>query len=180
MAEQTLSGVSAALATGADLILRRDVRQLGELIADDDTAVASGSVAAHPTVALALLEASGIVEAAAGAGERYSAEDLANLAAITSGSPGYAGKELLVGLVCDIAFWVLKKRRNPGLSQKDVAGVPEAYEMLDHLRDGKRIFPFQETKDAAHIKVVPLGYRDDSENRTVFKARRLFGNRGND
>lgn len=172
----TVNSASAAYATGSDLVTSRDYRQVGDFLKDDNTRPAtSGDVAGDAIVGVALKWASGQVEAAATVGQRYAHGELTALA-----GSGTVGGELLKGLVCDLAFWYLAKRRKPSLRQDDVAGVPEAYELLDRLRAGERVFPFSETQDAGLADVVALDRADNPVTEAEplsTRAVRFFGHR---
>lgn len=172
----TVNSASSAYASGTDLVEARDWRAVGDLIKDDNTRPASsGAVAVATIVTTALKNASGQIEMAATAGARYQPEDLSALAAGST-----VGGAALKGLTCDLAFWWLSKRRKPGARPEDVAGVPEALDCLDRLRNGERIFPFTETQEAGLADVVALeeglDVREAAEPLSE-RASRFFGSR---
>jgi len=121
----------AAYATVEDLTLRFDERLLAELASD--TGEPAQDIAGSARIAAALEEASGQVEAAALAGKRYTAEDLA---ALTGNA-----RALLVGLVCDLAMSRLLRVRGQSAASEQAERLRErAEQYLDALARGERIF----------------------------------------
>jgi phage gp36-like protein len=160
-----------AYATATDLIAYHDVRQIGDWCEDGGAILSPANIATDPNVATALLRASGEVEMACFAGGRYAPTDLQALTG--------ASQAALKGLVCDLAFWHLGKRRIPDPSK--IAGYKEAREMLDALREGKLIFGLQEVADAGVMDEIDI--KLDSEGRLQRPsdiADRLFGQRMDD
>jgi hypothetical protein len=158
-------------AGAADLLNAYDARQVGDFVKDDNTRASASALLTDGIVDAALLRASGDVEMAALAREAYTAEELAALEG--------AALAALKGLVCDIAFWHLKKRRQRGLKLSDVSG--DAAEQLERLRKGELIFPVPDKDAAAGMHATPFNDlsdpRDGNYGRTVQYARRFFGRR---
>lgn len=171
MPQTPLTGSTPYL-TAARMWLYRDERPVRELLLDDDTmateadAEDSGTDAGAILLA-ALVGASGEVEEYAMVGGRYLPADLA---ALTGNAKGR-----LEGLVADLAYWRLAKRRWPKLTEDEVAGVAEAKAALKRLADGETIFGTVEAVDASVPKTATLDPGDD--RRTVRYAGRFFGNR---
>lgn len=171
---QTPNTTATPYASGSDLVIKRDWRTVGDLITDDDTRPANAAaVAASSVVADAMLTASGEIESSCYYGGRYSTADLTALTG--------AGQALLKQICCDLAFWILKKRRSPSVNPDQVSGAMEAFEKLDKLRLGEKIFPFTETADASlgesHQAIDP----NSTTNPPISSiARRYFGGRSND
>ena len=114
-----------------------------------------------------LLAASGELESAALVGRRYAAADLAGLAG--------AGLSRLQKVVADLAFWSLVQRRQPaGGDPKTCPGAVQALEELDRLRNGERIFSFDESAGAGLPSVSQLGV-DRHAVPLVEAAWRYFG-----
>jgi len=189
-----------AYATGADMVASRDYRQIADLLTEPSTRTAQASppstaaevetyfTTSNATGYRALRWASGQIEAAVTIGGRYLPEDLQELSEAQviptpQGGDGsttayMVGRDLLVGLTCDLAFWWLCKRRKPGIKAEDVAGASEALDMLDMMRRGDRIFPIQETQEAALPEVVTTidgVLIEDSAEPVSLRADRFFG-----
>lgn len=159
---------SVAYASAADLLNAHDAEKIGDYARDDGTRLTPGAILTSTVVAAALLRSSGEVESACVAGERYTPSDLA---ALTGASQAH-----LKGIVCDLAFYHLAKRRKP--DAKTVPGYMEAQEALKSLRLGETIFGFQETADAGTMSPVDLS--QDSTGlltRPTDIMRRRFGPR---
>lgn len=171
MPQTPLSGDTPYLS--ADRVwLYRDQRTVLELLADDDTvptttdAENSGTGPGAKLLA-ALQGASGEVEEHALVGGKYAPADLA---ALTGNI-----KVRLEGLVADLAFWRLSKRRWPRLKPEDVSGAEEALDALKRLADGETMFGTVQAVEAGLPAVVTTDPGDD--RRTVRAASRYFGSR---
>lgn len=180
----------------ADLVAHRDYRQWADLVNDDNTrladaaAVTTNASTTDGVLYRAIRWASGMIEAAVTTGNRYRPEDLLELfdlqtiPAVQGGNgstTGYTvGRDLLVGLCVDLAYWWATKRRFPGKKPEDVSGAEEALELLERLRIGERIFPIAATQDAGLAEVTPIDFetnvRDSADPITV-RAGRFFGSR---
>src|SRR5579859_2315948 len=134
----TVISDTTAYATSADLTARYDVRDVCQWVSDTTAPVSQGSLATNAVVTALLADASGMVEAALLAVDRYSATDLQNL--ITAGGNS---ANFLKRLVCDLAIGQLIERR-PYLDRDIPPAYLRALEWLEDLRNGKRIFAFQE------------------------------------
>lgn len=171
MPQTPLTGATPYL-TAARTWLYKDSRPVLELLTDDDTIPPEGDAENDATEAgavllAALVGASGEVEEYAMVGGRYLPADLA---ALTGNAKGR-----LEGLVADLAFWRLSKRRWPRLKPEDVSGAAEALAALKRLADGETIFGTVEAVEASIPNVTTLDPGDD--RRTVRAAGRFFGNR---
>lgn len=130
-----------AYAAASDLIARKDVNVLGDLVSDSGARVSSAGLASDTNMAAALDDASGLVDSALLQGKRYSTADLS---ALTGNSAAY-----LKRIVCDIAFWLLWDRKPAYGGVEDRAGAREqARQALDDLRTGKHIFDVEAVKEA--------------------------------
>jgi phage gp36-like protein len=120
-----------AYANGNDLIARFDARIVGDLLADDDTRVAAGSIPANANALAALDDASSMINSACQVGQRYTQAQLAAL----SGTDA----KLLVRLACDLAFIYLCQRRGikPAMYEET---FERSTDMLEKLRNGEAIF----------------------------------------
>jgi hypothetical protein len=137
MPQTSISGLNP-YATPNDMIARFDVRLQGWLVRDDNGQSTSIDLQTDPNLRSALATASGIVEMACVAGQRYTPQDLAAL----TGN----GAEFLKDMVCSIAADRLYHRRFP-----DAAALPEAQEAqqwLKALGSGMGILPFAEAAAA--------------------------------
>lgn len=179
--------------TGADLVAARDLRQWGDCLNDDNTRateaqVLSSAVNIDGTLYRAIRWASGTIEAAVTAGMRYRPEDLLELMesqTIPASQNGdgvtvgfVVGRDLLVGLACDLAYWWAVKRRKVGAKPEQIAGVAEALDLVERLRLGERIFPIRDTQDAGLAAVTPMDEFRNAECEAVpitLRASRFFG-----
>jgi hypothetical protein len=157
-----------AYASYADLALAHDVRKIGQLVADKNKELPESALAVHPVITFVLKRASGEVEQACFVGGRYSAADLGALAGV--------GLEALKGLVCDLAFWHLTKRRYREVAPEDCPGAKEALDALQMLRDGVRVFPLEEQIEAANAETPVVTEQDLQKRRPLsVAADRYFG-----
>lgn len=132
-------GSTTGYADNDDMIVRYDVRTLGDLLSDTGTRLTSVQVQASATLTELLLQASGELETACIAGERYLPEDLDALEG--------ASEAKLVGLVCGLAMSYLIDRR-PNIITTEPKQVTKAFELLNQLRQGERIFSLAESAAA--------------------------------
>lgn len=166
---KTPIGSLTAYADSDDLILWHDERQIKQWCKDDNTV--ETTLSTNGKVTAALDRASGDVELACIAGGRYSAADLAALNGVA--------QVTLKALICDIAYCYIADRRVPNLLELPV--FTRSMTLLMQLRDGVKIFPFQETIDASVDGTADLS--TDSRGihtRPTNVADRLFGERFED
>lgn len=181
---QTVNSSATAYALPTDLTDLRSWVAIADLLEDPATSTAlptrtlsRSAVEAHALVARSLKWASGEIESAMTVGQRYDPLDLQALQA-----SGAVGREMLIGLTCDLAFWWLTKRRKTGARMQDIAGVYDAFEKLDRLKHGENIFSFADSQQAGLPEVSPLDALGDVTVDSVpvtQNASRLFGCRGN-
>jgi len=175
----TYASGGSAYATNADMQIRYDERTLGQLLSDDKAMLGSAEVAASATLTALLQQASGMVEAAACRGERYviTADGTRNdLASLTGNS-----KQLLAGLVCDLAMWLLWNRRPAMRPKGDMPGqTAVAMEFLDRLVKGDAVFGVIEAEEAGNVSdVVETADIPTKRLDLSIAADRLFGRRLN-
>lgn len=154
----------AAYASASDMIARKDVRTLGDLVSDNGIRVIEGSLAGNAKMTAALEDASGLIEAGLLQGKRYSTADLA---ALTGNSMSY-----LKRLTCDIAFWLLWDRK-PSYKPEDhsrSAAYEECQTALELLRKGQHIFNVETVKDAG-LPDVQTPSLQQYENRNLMVER---------
>lgn len=160
---------ASAYAGVADLTAYHDERHVRDMCGDAD-ARETGDLSANAKVTKALLRASGEVEQAVLVGGRYTPE---MLAALTG-----ASLEALKGLVADLAYWHLSKRRYPQQKVSDCPGAEKAFEMLELLKAGERVFGLQEVHDATVLEPVDMSTDSTgNETRITDLANRYFGQR---
>lgn len=190
--KQNVSGF-ASYATPSDFVEFRDWRLIGDLIRDDDRRAANvAEVLASTKVQLSLNVATGMIESEMFRGGRYSRADMKRLLAqIGDPDDGDAAKytmarDFLRQLTCDLAFWILNKRRKPDTEADKIAGVKEALETLESLRHGEAIFPFLESVGAGvgeYAMLDPYTSQGIHKSRKPFKtsvgSNRMFGHRAN-
>lgn len=118
-----------------------------------------------------LSRAAGEVEAACAIARRYSPLDLQALAGMSA--------TLLQGLNAARAMWGLYQRLKPGSARpEDCPGAKESEAMLRDLRDGQKIFTFEETMDAGLPTVQPANPNMLLTPNVVARAYRLFPSYG--
>lgn len=157
---------SASYCTAAEFVKRYDLRQIGDLIGDDDTRVDGCNIATHPNVLAALEDASGEVEMACLVGKRYVPTDLNTLTGMS--------KRRLQKLVSDLAMWCLMCRRYPAM--EPTTTYSGAVALLQQLREGVRIFGLEETADAGLPKHKFVDLQEiETLNLGTHQARRFFG-----
>jgi hypothetical protein len=176
----TPATAAAPYLTPQQLLQHVDWRVVADLAADvdadgprpskrslTDPAAKPGAVVAAHTLA-----ASGELETALVAGQRYAVADVQALLATT------AGGMYLVRLLASLTHWSLAQRRDPASADaEDVPGAKAALGVLEALRKGERILPFQEAAQAGGGPTPMRNYRLPQEaggSRTVEQAGRLF------
>lgn len=129
-------------AVPSDLIARYDARRLGDLVNDTGVRVLSGALNSDPNIQAALDDASGLLDAAIQRGQRYSPVDIATIMAATTGGTLWNSRQLLIRLVCDLAYSLLTARR--GYNSTDTAAqnprYVEALRIIGQLETGEMIF----------------------------------------
>ena len=88
-----------------------------QLITEDKTTASTSQILASAKVAAALGDAAGMIDGACLAGERYTPEDLAGMAALEDDDPAVNGRDLLLRLNCSLAYGLLVQLR--GYSEEE-------------------------------------------------------------
>lgn len=114
-----------------------------------------------------LSRGAGEIEAACAIARRYSPEDLQALGGMSA--------VLLRGLNAARSMWGLYQRLKPGSARPDdCPGAKESESLLRDLRDGQKVFTFEETMDAGLPSVVPANPSRLLTPNVVARAYRLF------
>lgn len=181
-----------AYAEGEDFTRRFDFRTANQLLSDNDAPLysmtdptaAKLSVETDATLTALLQEASGMVEAACTRAGIYQIDpgatpprnDLADL--LTGGTNS---GEMLRGMVCGIAMWLLWERRPQRIKEMELpARAQAAIAQLDDLADGKKVFGWRENQlDAVTEHTIDQPADVIRRNGTTWQARRLYGRRAN-
>jgi len=160
----------------ADILDRKDWRDIGDLCSDDSSQVAVSDLLVDPKLLAALDDASGEIEAALVVGGRYTVSQL----------EGLTGTSLahLKRITCELAMYHLLARR-PKLS-------PDQYEMhsklrdtyLEQLRTGVNVFALAANIDAGTVhvdgpsvvQIIDLNLMRD-QTLHYYPARRMPGSR---
>lgn len=162
---------ATSYATATQLMNAHDANKIGDYATDGGVRLNPGDILTNTVVAAALLRASGQVEMACTRGGRYSPTDLADLTG--------ASEAALVGIVCDLAFYHLAKRRIP--KPENVPGYKEAMEVLQALSQGELIFGLQEAMDAGNMSRIDTSTDSSGAlTRPTDVLRRRFGRRMQD
>jgi hypothetical protein len=177
---QTPLTAATPYATADDLFVYHDWQQVGEMLVDRGAPAPQRATLVNTATPLGgvlnrlLLAASGQLESACLIGKRYSPADLQALTG--------AGKERVVKVVCDLAFWTLRQRRQPGSADpKQVPGAQEALDTLTALRTGEQVLGFAESAAAGLDAVAGTPKSADALGdvcRVQDRARPLFGTHG--
>ncbi len=162
-----------AYATAAQMLTFYDYNLLGQLASDTGVPVTAAALLADPNLAAALSAAAGDIEAACLVAGRYRPEDLNAL--VTNG--GVAATKL-AKLNADLAFASMRERRGYR-TEEDFPQVKRAFDLLDRLRLGERIWSMLDSEQAG------VGSRQDmgasvlrQEPLATSVAKRYFGMRG--
>lgn len=167
----TVNSTSSPYCTPAQYLKYADARTTGDLVGDVGQRVDPPTLLTDAVLAAALLRASGDVEAACLAGERYLPADLTALA-------GTAGGEYLAGLVADLALGYLYRRRPD--KGKAPGAVEDALAKLAALKSGEAVFGIVEVEQAGRGS-HEVETASDVEDRalTATEMSRYFGTRVN-
>lgn len=167
----TVNSSSSPYCTPAAFLRYADARTAGDLVGDVGQRVDPVSLLTDAVLAAALLRASGDVEAACLAGERYRPADLTALS-------GTAGGEYLAGLVADLALGYLYRRR-PDKGQAPGC-VGDALAKLAQVKQGEAVFGIVEVEQAGRAS-HEVEDAQDVEDRalTATAMSRYFGTRVN-
>jgi len=179
MPQELLSAV-VSYCSPAELFQFHDWQQVADLVRDGDGPRPSRAMlldtgsAAGQIVQQALLAASGELESACLAGNRYRPGDLV---ALTGGTTASAVR--LKKLVADLAYWSLMQRRQPASADpKNCPGAQQAIDTLQQLREGQRVFGFAETGDAGLASTVAPDVSARPKAIEI-QAYRFFGDHAN-
>lgn len=168
--EDTVLSSATAYCSVAEFLKRSDLRTVGQLASDTNVAVAEADLPYNVNVLAALDDASGMLESACLAGERYTPVDLLGLTGVTAA--------FLRMLVSTLAMGRLVMRR-PDKKYPMPPDYEEALAWLDRLRLGERVFSILETQKAGHYQIDDIREQDLVKlNLATYQAMRLFGVRG--
>jgi hypothetical protein len=140
----------AQLLSNTNAILHIDERLLKELISDTN---ADGTVAGNTILTEVLLRGGEEVASAATRSQAYTVTELETLAT--------DGNALLRGLVADLALCYLFERRGGEVPESVKAKANRAQQMLNDLRDGRRVFAVDANREAgtASVSVISQATR---------------------
>lgn len=115
----------------------------------------------------ALRRGAGEIESVCQIAARYTAADLLALDGMSA--------VLLKGLNAARAMWSIYQRLKPGSAKpEDVPGAKESFELLKDLRDGAKVFSYEEVQDAGLPSVQPPSPQNLQTPNVVGRAYRLF------
>lgn len=132
-----------AYITAAQLILRYDVRVLGDLSVDDGTRPNAAAVEASDRVEACIDDAAAEIDASIRIGQRYTADEIATLIA--------DGDDLLKRLNADLALGMLYQVRGVGVPDNHAKAIENARNFLVRLKSGEAVL----NVDAARNAGVP-------------------------
>lgn len=113
-----------------DMLNRYDARILGDIVSDVGVRVPPAALLTNVVLQAALDSGAGQIDQACFVGQRYNS---AQLGALTG-----QDQAVLFQLNCDLAYVILRKRR--GQIVDKMSQYVESEKILDHLRQGDRIF----------------------------------------
>ena len=160
----------AVYATSADLIARKDLRSIGDLLTDNGNQVTAEFLATNVNLAAALLDASGDIDGALLIGNRFTTDQLE---ALTGNSLGH-----LKRLCCELTMCHLESRRiRGGIDQiEKCMKVKEA--LLYPLQSGKDVFNIDVHLSAGVVNNDgPTTQFYDSNNLIRDRVRRYYPDR---
>ena len=171
----TLTSNTTAYLTATQFVQRVDTNVVGEWLSDTTAALTSAQVLASTILTAFLKGSSGELESACLAGERYSAEDLTDLA---SASPTTNSTELLYDIVAGLTLGRCWGRR-PRTSDQGFPTLTQwAQQQIELLRQGVRIFGFAEHAEAGRIKYGEITPAEvAARGLASYRARRMLGPR---
>lgn len=122
---------------------------------------------ANARLQVALNKGAGEIEAACGVAQRYTPADLDALTGVS--------RDLLDGLNAARGLWALYVKLKPGTGRpEECPGAKESQELLEALKQGDRIFGFEETMEAGLVSVQPPNPGRLVTPNVVVRAARLF------
>ncbi len=169
MAKTVLTSATS-YASATDLLNCHNAAQIGQWCNDAGVTLTPGAIINDSVVAAALLRASGEIEMSCVRGGRYTPADLAALTG--------ASQAALKGIVCDLAYYFLARRRLESKNAEEIAGYEAIQKKLEDLNTGELIFGFVETTQASNMSTIDTA--NDSRkllNRPTEMASRFFGQR---
>lgn len=162
--------MAATLITGADLVARKDVRTIADLVSDSGSPISESAVPNHPKVIEALEDAEGEVVATLAAFGRYNVETLSEL----TGS----ARKFLVRIIAELAMVNLIGRR-PDLSLEDMERHKRIHEYwLETLQNGHAILANEDADNSASRPSIDGATLGETASLNMVRDRsRYFPNR---
>lgn len=158
--------MAATLITGADLIARKDVRTIADLVSDSGSPVSESAVANHPKVIEALEDAEGEVVATLSALGRYTIESLSELTG--------TARKFLIRIIAELAMVNLIGRR-PDLSLEDMERHNKIREQwLDSLQNGHSILANENIDNSASRPSVDGATLGETANLNMVRDRSRY------
>jgi hypothetical protein len=156
----------AVLATGQDLIDRKDARVIADLCSDSNSPVSPNAVTTHPKVLIALEDAEGEVIGTLQALGRY---DETRLLALTG-----SAKAFLKKIIVELAMVGLISRR-PSLETDDIEKLEKLHDLwLKRLQEGSAIFADDTTDDSASRPSVDGATLGELSNLNMLRERSRY------
>jgi len=169
----TIITTTQSYITPAEFLLRFDARAIARYCADDENAVPPADLPTNEVLLWALKSASGMVQASAVRGCRYTPQQLEEL---INQVPLTLSGETLKDVTAWLAITKLQERRPHGGEPPNEYHYERAMGFLERLAAGDQVLAFEETVDAGLIDLGETDYEDLQETcATVFRANRLLG-----
>lgn len=142
-----------AHATIADLILRYDIREIGDMATDTDERLDEAAILASDIVQTVMDDAKSEVLSAVQRGGKYT---VAQIEALTGDA-----ENLLIRIECDVAmFYLYRRRGNNANPDKAAEQAKQARRLLDMLVKGDAAFGTAEELAASTVEYIGLTDRD--------------------
>lgn len=170
----TLVSGSSPWCSGAQFLVRYDVRTVAECLSDTDVPLDLATVATNAKLAAFLQASSGKFESAVLMKKAYTLDDLAVLTA-----PGSNMREWIAEIIADLTAPKVLGRRFiefPDYKER----LKEAQDVLAELAEGKRIFGIAAVIDAGTLdSKVETPADVELRNMITLQSGRYFGRRAN-
>lgn len=157
-----------AYATPAQMLQRFDYRMIGDLVADDGTQVSSANLLTDANLQAALDDASGAIDGALRASDRYTETELSSLSQTD---------KHLVRITCDITVLYLVDRRPHAIRMTEILEriLARAAQHIEDLRSGKNILDINAHDNAGSPTVdAPTSVEIQLLNLTRYQTQHVY------
>lgn len=140
-------------ATVDDFLERYDVRDIGDMLSDNNVALTAAQCQTSKNLLAALNDASGQIDAAVMVGERYTPRDLRNLTANSAHN--------LIRITCELALLNLMLRRPGRVPPEQVKAMRELSQAsLEQLSKGQAVFETSTAVTAGQPSITTITHQE--------------------